>query len=152
LGDLQDRRVGLIQICTFHLRTSEENGTPNSAPSLSSCCIGPETTLAAVRCLLRVGCVHRRSSRWLIQWRFALHEARHTFVSLMFDAGMSLERIGDYVGHSSTYMTDRYRHLLDGHEAEAAGVLDAYLERRTGAHTGADVHGAGGASVGVHRK
>jgi integrase len=66
-----------------------------------------------------------------------LHECRHTFVSLMFDAGLTLERIGDYVGHSSTYMTDRYRHLLDGHEAEAASVLDAYLERRTGAHTGA---------------
>jgi hypothetical protein len=33
-------------------------------------------------------------------------------------------------------MTDRYRHLLDGHEAEAAGVLDAYLEQRTGAHAG----------------
>ena len=55
----------------------------------------------------------------------------------MFDAGMSLERIGDYVGHSSTHMTDRYRHLLDGHEAEAASVLDKYLENRTGAHTGA---------------
>ena len=58
-----------------------------------------------------------------------LHECRHTFVTLMFDAGLSLERIGDYVGHSSTYMTDRYRHLLEGHEAEAALLLDAYLAR-----------------------
>jgi integrase len=49
-----------------------------------------------------------------------LHSCRHTFVSLMHDAGLSLERIGDYVGHSSTYMTDRYRHLLEGHEQEAA--------------------------------
>ena len=37
----------------------------------------------------------------------------------MHDAGFSLERIGDYVGHSSTYVTNRYRHLLDGHEQEA---------------------------------
>jgi integrase len=58
-----------------------------------------------------------------------LHECRHTFVSLMFDAGLSLERIGDYVGHSSAYMTDRYRHLLEGHEAEAAQLLDDYLLR-----------------------
>jgi hypothetical protein len=36
---------------------------------------------------------------------------------MMHEAGLSLEQIGDYVGHSSTYMTDRYRHLLDGHEA-----------------------------------
>lgn len=58
-----------------------------------------------------------------------LHECRHTFVSLMHDAGLSLERIGDYVGHSSAYMTDRYRHLLAGHEAEAARLLDDYLAR-----------------------
>ena len=58
-----------------------------------------------------------------------LHECRHTFVSLMHDAGISLERIGDYVGHSSSYMTDRYRHLLEGHEAEAARLLDDYLAR-----------------------
>ncbi|MEP6978090.1 MAG: site-specific integrase [Thermoleophilia bacterium] len=61
--------------------------------------------------------------------RIGLHECRHTFVSLMFDAGLSLERIGDYVGHSSSYMTDRYRHLLEGHEAEAARLLDDYLAR-----------------------
>jgi hypothetical protein len=54
----------------------------------------------------------------------------------MFDAGLSLERIGDYVGHSSTYVTDRYRHLLDGHEAEAARLLDDYLERANGASAG----------------
>jgi integrase len=58
-----------------------------------------------------------------------LHECRHTFVSLLHDAGLSLERIGDYVGHSSAYMTDRYRHLLEGHEAEAARLLDEYLAR-----------------------
>jgi integrase len=58
-----------------------------------------------------------------------LHECRHTFVSLMHDAGLSLERIGDYVGHSSTYMTDRYRHLLEGHEDEARRLMDEYLAR-----------------------
>lgn len=63
-----------------------------------------------------------------------LHECRHTFVSLMHAAGRSLEEIGDYVGHSSTYMTDRYRHLLDGARTEAADALDALL---TGAQTGA---------------
>jgi integrase len=56
-----------------------------------------------------------------------LHECRHTYVSLMADAGFSLEQIGDYVGHSSAYMVDRYRHLLDGHEAAAAARFDAYL-------------------------
>ena len=55
----------------------------------------------------------------------------------MHDAGFSLERIGDYVGHSSAYMTDAYRHLLDGHEAETAERFEDYLSRATGAHTGA---------------
>ena len=55
----------------------------------------------------------------------------------MHDAGFSLERIGDYVGHSSSYMTDAYRHLLEGHEAEAAARFEDYLERATGAHAGA---------------
>ena len=58
-----------------------------------------------------------------------LHACRHTFVSLMHDAGLSLERIGDYVGHGSSYMTDKYRHLLDGHEDEARRLMDDYLAR-----------------------
>jgi integrase len=48
-----------------------------------------------------------------------LHQCRHTFVSLMADAGIPLEQIGDYVGHSSTYMIDRYRHLVEGHGRDA---------------------------------
>ena len=52
----------------------------------------------------------------------------------MFAAGCSLEEIGDYVGHSSSYMTDRYRHLLEGQRERAAERLDAFL---TGAQTGA---------------
>jgi integrase len=66
-----------------------------------------------------------------------LHECRHTYVSLMHAAGLTLERIGDYVGHSSAFMVDHYRHLLDGHEDEAADALDAYLARANGASPGA---------------
>jgi integrase len=64
----------------------------------------------------------------------SLHELRHTFVSLMFDAGVPLERVGDFVGHSSLYMVDQYRHLIEGAEAEAAKRFDEYLAR---ADTGA---------------
>ena len=34
----------------------------------------------------------------------------------MFEAGLSLEEISDYVSRNSAYMTDRYRHLREGHE------------------------------------
>jgi integrase len=56
-----------------------------------------------------------------------LHECRHTFVSIMHDAGVSLEVIGDLVGHSSVYMTDRYRHLLAGAERDAVRRLNEYI-------------------------
>jgi integrase len=90
---------------------------------------------------LRAG--RRRSAKLLRVWKAAelepvcLHECRHTYVSLMHEAGLSLEEIGDYVGHDSAYMTDRYRHLREGHEARAAERFDAYLERTTGAFSGA---------------
>jgi integrase len=58
-----------------------------------------------------------------------LHECRHTFVLLCWDAGYSLERIGRYVGHSSAHMTDSYAHLLEGHEADFARGMDDYLAR-----------------------
>jgi integrase len=58
-----------------------------------------------------------------------LHEARHSFVSMMADAGFDLPTIGDFVGHSSSYMTDAYRHLLDGAEEAAAKRFGEYLER-----------------------
>jgi integrase len=56
-----------------------------------------------------------------------LHECRHTFVSLMFDAGLSLEQIGGLVGHSAASMTEAYAHLIEGHEAKAGALFDAYL-------------------------
>lgn len=56
-----------------------------------------------------------------------LHECRHTYVSLMHAAGVPLERVGDYVGHSSSYMTDRYRHLIEGQRDEDAARFDQLL-------------------------
>lgn len=47
----------------------------------------------------------------------------------MHAAGRSLEEIGDFVGHTSPYMTDRYRHLIEGQRQDAAGAFDAYIVR-----------------------
>jgi integrase len=59
-----------------------------------------------------------------------LHEARHTFVSLMIAAGVNAKALSTYMGHSSVTITyDRYGHLMPGNEDEAAALLDAYLER-----------------------
>jgi integrase len=62
--------------------------------------------------------------------RITLHEARHTFASLMIAAGVNAKALSAYMGHASVVFTlDRYGHLMPGNEEEAAGLLDAYLER-----------------------
>jgi hypothetical protein len=66
----------------------------------------------------------------------------------MFASGSSLEEIGDYVGHSSTYMTDRYRHLLEGQAQEAAERLDGYVEAQLAKLIGGPVPGQSGQSAG----
>jgi len=59
-----------------------------------------------------------------------LHEASHTFASLMIAAGVNAKALATYMGHASVTITyDRYGHLMPGNETEAAALLDAYLER-----------------------
>jgi integrase len=72
----------------------------------------------------------RADRRWkkagLNKIRF--HECRHTFASFMIAAGVNAKALSVYMGHSSVTITfDRYGHLMPGNEAEAAGLLDAYL-------------------------
>ena len=60
----------------------------------------------------------------------SLHEGRHTFASLMIAAGVNAKALSTYMGHSSITITlDCYGHLMPGNENEAAGRLDAYLQR-----------------------
>jgi integrase len=62
--------------------------------------------------------------------RITLHDARHTYASLMIAAGVNAKALSTYMGHANISITlDRYGHLMPGNEAEAATLLDAYLER-----------------------
>ena len=59
-----------------------------------------------------------------------LHEARHTFASMMIAAGVNAKALATYMGHASVTITyDRYGHLMPGNEDEAAALLDDYLAR-----------------------
>ncbi|MFN8160609.1 MAG: tyrosine-type recombinase/integrase [Solirubrobacterales bacterium] len=59
-----------------------------------------------------------------------LHDARHTFASLLIAAGEDPKRIQSYLGHSSITVTfDRYGHLFPGSERESAERLGAFLEQ-----------------------
>ena len=71
-----------------------------------------------------------------VAWRRAgldpigLHEARHTFASTLIAAGVNAKAITTYMGHSSIQTTyDLYGKLMPGSEAEAAALVDAYLDR-----------------------
>jgi hypothetical protein len=81
--------------------------------------------------------------------RITLHEARHTYASLMIAAGVNAKALSEFMGHSSIQVTlDLYGHLMPGAESEAASLLDTLLEtaeskarsadaeESTGTHTG----------------
>ena len=58
-----------------------------------------------------------------------MHEARHTYASLMIAAGVQAKALSEFMGHSSISITlDRYGHLFPGAHAEAALLLDRYLD------------------------
>lgn len=47
------------------------------------------------------------------------HDLRHTFASLGVTAGLTLEKIGALLGHSTAETTQRYAHLIDGSAKDA---------------------------------
>lgn len=58
-----------------------------------------------------------------------LHECRHTFASLLIDAGANPKAIQTFMGHSKIQTTfDIYGHLLPGSHDEVRERMDAYLE------------------------
>jgi integrase len=51
-----------------------------------------------------------------------LHEARHTYASMMIAAGVNAKALSTFMGHANIAITfDLYGHLMPGSEAEAAG-------------------------------
>lgn len=75
-----------------------------------------------------------------------LHDARHTFASLLIAAGEDPKRIQSYLGHSTITVTfDVYGHLLPGSERESAERLDAFLQRSDTAARLAQLDHAGAA-------
>jgi integrase len=60
--------------------------------------------------------------------RLTLHDARHSYASLMIAAGVNAKALSTFMGHANIAITmDLYGHLMPGSEAQAADLLDAYL-------------------------
>lgn len=62
------------------------------------------------------------------------HEQRHTFVSVLSDAGVDIDRIADAAGHINSNVTKTvYRHVLADKLSTAAAVMDATFRASGGA-------------------
>jgi integrase len=60
----------------------------------------------------------------------SIHDARHTYASLMIAAGVNAKALSEFMGHATIAITfDLYGHMLPGAHDEAAGLLDAFLAR-----------------------
>lgn len=61
--------------------------------------------------------------------RIRLHDLRHTFASHFLMNGGSIEVLAEILGHSSTYVTQRYGHLAASHVEKEAKRVDFSLEQ-----------------------
>ncbi len=60
--------------------------------------------------------------------RIGLHEARHSYVSMMLAAGVPIANVSRYAGHSSAAFTlARYVHARADQAGDDAGTVDRYL-------------------------
>jgi hypothetical protein len=58
-----------------------------------------------------------------------LHEARHTYRTLLAAAGIPRDRRDRYTGHSDPTVGGRYEHQLDGQYLDDAQTFGEYLRR-----------------------
>jgi integrase len=66
--------------------------------------------------------------------RFRFHDLRHTFGSLLIEAGAPLPYVRDQMGHSSIQITaDKYVHLLAGRNVRFIDRLDALKDAQPNA-------------------
>ena len=61
-----------------------------------------------------------------------MHDLRHTFATILFDAGASAPDVQATLGHSSLQVTERYSRAREGVALRAGAVLDQALGGGTG--------------------
>jgi integrase len=72
---------------------------------------------------------HQREGRELPAFgRIGLHEARHSYVSMMLAAGVPVANVSRYAGHSSAAFTmARYVHARSDQAGDDAAAVDRFL-------------------------
>lgn len=63
-----------------------------------------------------------------------IHDLRHSFASVALSSGLTLDQVGELLGHSSTQTTKRYAHLIDATAQAAAAKTATEVMARMGRH------------------
>lgn len=62
-------------------------------------------------------------------WSGGLHSLRHTFASMMFEAGAEVKMVSDILGHADTKITENiYIHIIDKQRVKAIKSVDEYTK------------------------
>jgi integrase len=65
--------------------------------------------------------------------RICLHDLRHTYATLLLEAGTPIKAVSERLGHAKTSITlDTYAHVLTDMQDRAVKAVDAALFRGAG--------------------
>ena len=73
---------------------------------------------------------HRARQRAGIHKRGGIHTLRHCFATHLLEAGVDLNAIKHFMGHTALSTTQRYLHLTQAHLKDRASALDLLRPRR----------------------
>jgi integrase len=73
-------------------------------------------------------------------YRLGFHSLRHTFNSMLADAGVSIELRSKLTGHSTLAMNDRYTHLADATKRRAIEAIPSIAAQRVPAPSRRNSH------------
>jgi len=73
----------------------------------------------------------KKQGKGRVFYRLGFHSLRHTFNSMMADAGVSIELRSKLTGHSTLAMNDRYTHLADATKRRAIDSMPSLSKPST---------------------
>lgn len=129
-------RLGeLLKLDESHLRegaiilpSTTKSGKPRTVP-LPKAAAGIPLPLRATRGMVQYRFRQAAAAAGLAGVRF--HDLRHTYASLLIQAGASLSTVQELLGHSSIAITkDLYGHLERAHLNQAVALFDKMTRRR----------------------
>ena len=77
------------------------------------------------------GALKRVSESLQLSKSICVHTLRHSYASHLVEAGVSLRRVQQLLGHSSLLTTMRYLHLTESEREGTRALIDQLMDRTT---------------------